>query len=92
MKLSASTLVLMAATINRVAGTPQEPFSAHEGRGVYANVGCFHVTNPYRGKHALECIENDVGGTRTVIPACTKVEMYHRMLAFIAGMEEGKLR
>lgn len=87
MRVAKHALIVLVGQINRLAGTPQAPFTTNEGGGLRANVGCFHVTVPYRGRYALECIVNENGGCRTVIPTCTKLEMYHRLTAFISGME-----
>jgi hypothetical protein len=89
MRVSSQQLTVLTNAINRCAGTPATPFSVYEGRGLHANVGCFHITVPYRGNYALECIVNETGGCRTIIPACKKTDMYHRLTAFLGGMEAG---
>ena len=75
--------------INRMLGTPAYPY-AKNGDGTHsAQIGGFHLSHAYGGV-CLHQMVNTSGGVRSVLGGghVTKRELYEKMHAFIAGLDE----
>ena len=82
-------LQALADRINRVLGTPLQPWTRVDGRNV-ANIGNFHVYHAYGGVN-LHQMANESGGVTTPISmgTRTKRELYEQMHAYLSGLEVG---
>ncbi len=88
------TLTQLAGLINRlnrVTGSPFEPYSCDESGTLRANVGCYHLSRAYGG-YALHRICNESGGCSEPFytghsPAR---DLYNRIHAYLMGIESVK--
>lgn len=77
----------LAATINRLTGSPEKPYAQVDGRHV-AQPGNFHISHAYGGV-CLHRMSNTGGGVSCPLVSyhSPKRELYDRMHAFIDGLE-----
>jgi hypothetical protein len=89
MRITVKHLRPLVDRLNRVAGTPLEPWSRDEdGKKLRANIGNFHLSGAYGG-WALHQMANECGGVTSTfgighVPARA---LYDQMHAFLRGME-----
>lgn len=90
-RVSIKTLEAIVARINRMTGSPMEPYTRGP-RGLVANVGNYHLSGAYGG-YALHRMSNDGGGVSDVLRSghVPKRELRDLMFAFIEGLERGAL-
>lgn len=79
--------------INRVTGSPMEPYTLHADGKHRANIGNYHLSRAYGG-YCLHRMANDGGGVNCPIvnyhvPARQLVDMMH---AFLAGLDHARER
>ena len=90
MRITEKDLKSVVDRINRITGSPMEPYIRKDGRSI-AQVGNYHLDGAYGGKQ-LSRIVND-GGAITNVLGCgfvSKKEIYNLMQAFITGIEVKK--
>ena len=74
--------------INRVTGSPMEPYTLHADGKHRANIGNYHLSRAYGG-YCLHRMANDAGGVSCPlvhghVPAR---DLANRMHAFLAGLD-----
>ena len=85
-RITVSNLEAVVARINRVMGTPSEPYTRN-GDKFTANIGNYHLSGAYGG-YALHRMHNDGGGVQTIIGGYSpKRELYEKMHVFLTGVE-----
>ena len=86
-RITNKDLEAVVGRINRVLGTPQEPWTRIDNRAV-ANIGNYHISGAYGGV-SLHRMVNEGGGVQDVFSSGhgTKRELYEKMHAFLAGIE-----
>ena len=77
--------------LNRMTGSPMEPYTKSPEGTLKANVGCFHISRAYGG-YCLHRMHNEGGGVSSPlhtghIPAR---ELSNLIGAYIAGIESTK--
>lgn len=89
-RITMSDLDSVVARINRVAGTPSQPY-AKQSNGKFApQANCYHLSGAYGG-YALHQMSATEGCTGITEPLRTghiaKRDLYRQMLAFCYGLE-----
>jgi len=77
--------------INRMLGTPSEPYVRNPDTGAYeAQIGCYHLSHAYGGV-CVHVMHNDSGGVSAPISQghIKKRDLYERIHAYIRGLETG---
>ncbi len=73
--------------INRLLGTPEEPYTKGEDGKYHANIGNIHLEGAYGGWKASRMV-GESGGTQCVTHGyVSKRELYSQLSAFIRGIE-----
>lgn len=87
-RITVKHLQAIVDRINRLMGTPAEPWTKGEDGKIHANIGNYHLGGAYGG-YALDQMVNDGGGVRSVFGCghIAKRELADRMHAFIVGIE-----
>ena len=75
------------ARLNRLAGTPPEPYTKHANGKWSPNAGNYHLSGAYGGYQVMQMVES--GGCSCPIGAghVPKRECYETLHAFIKGIE-----
>ena len=86
-RITIKHLRALAETLNKVTGSPVEPWSKSDGK-IRANIGNYHISRAYGG-FCVHRMESSDGGVDTPIsyghiPAR---DLYERMRAYISGFE-----
>jgi len=89
--ITKSDLQAVVDRINRVTGSPLEPYSRTgevPNQTYKANIGNYHLSGAYGG-HALHQMQNDGGGVRDIFGMghVSKRELYNLMHSFLKGMD-----
>lgn len=87
-RIGKGNLQAVVDRINRMTGSPIEPWSKNGDGKYHANIGNYHLSGAYGG-YALHRMHNDAGGIVDVlrIGHVPKRTLYNAMHAFIAGIE-----
>lgn len=85
-------LQAIVARINRMTGSPLEPYTKGADGHYSANIGNYHLSHAYGGV-CLHRMVNQGGGVTDVLMCChvPKRELQTAMFAFIRGMETASL-
>jgi hypothetical protein len=92
MRITIKHLRPLIVRLNRIAGTPLEPWSWDDDVGKHrSNIGNFHIDSAYGG-YSLHQMANECGGVRDVfsvghIPARA---LYDQIHAYLRGIEFAK--
>lgn len=87
-RITDKNLQALCDRINRIKGSPMEPYSKGEDGRYVANVGNYHLSHAYGGV-SLECMINEAGGVSTPFGCghVTKRDLWNRMQAYLLGLE-----
>lgn len=88
-RITEKELEAIVNRINRVAGTPLEPYSRDENKQLRPNAFNYHLSFQYGGV-ALEQMGASGGGRRRIFDTTSKRELAEKMYAFVAGLEAKK--
>jgi len=85
-RITEKKLQSMCDRLNRLTNSPDKPYI--DGK---AQIGNFHLSHAYGGV-CLHRMHNSGGGVSDPLYCghCPKRELYHRMYAFIQGIEFGQ--
>jgi hypothetical protein len=88
MRITIKHLRPLVDRLNRLAGTPSEPWSIGDNGRLHSNIGNFHLSRAYGG-YSLHQMGNEQGGVEDVfgvghVPAR---HMYDQIHAFLRGIE-----
>lgn len=88
-RITEKDLLNIVTRINRAAGTPLTYNDKQPDGKFKANIGNYHLDFAYGGVRLVQT-QNEGGGIRNVTTGGygTKRELYHQMLAYLAGIEE----
>lgn len=86
-RVSIKDLEAIVARINRITGSPMEPYT-RSSHGSVANIGNYHLSGAYGG-YALHRMSNEAGGIIDALRSghVSKRELRDLMFAYIAGIE-----
>jgi len=90
--VSESQLKAVIARINRITGSPSEPYIKNaEGKHI-AQIGCYHLSGAYGGV-SLHRMVSDGGGAADVLRCghVPKRELLSLMFAYIEGLNYEKV-
>ena len=88
-RVTESQLNAVVARINRITGSPSEPYIKNaEGKHI-AQIGCYHLSGAYGGV-SLHRMVSDGGGAADVLRCghVPKRELLSLMFAYIEGLNE----
>jgi len=87
-RIGKGNLQAVVDRINRMTGSPMEPWAKNGDGKYHANIGNYHLSGAYGG-YALHRMHSDGGGIVDVLRTghVSKRELYYQMHAFIAGLE-----
>ncbi len=85
-RINQSDLYAVLNRINHTAGQNPEPWTKQEDGKLRANVGTYVLDWAYGGVR-LSQLTSEGGGERDITGRGTKRETYHRMHAFLRGLE-----
>jgi len=90
MRVTKERLEHLAATLNRVTGSPEEPWTRGADGKLTANVGCYHLSWAYGGVDLHQMRE----GGGVVGPLAggygTKRALFEQLKAMIEGVRVGR--
>ena len=87
MRISQKDLENVVSRINRVMGTPAQPYVNGEPQA-----HCYHLSHEYRG-YALHQMCSTGSGVRDVFGGhLPKRDLYDRMQAFLAGVDAARTK
>ena len=86
MRINQADLYKVLSRINHATGNQQKGWTQQEDGTFKANVGTYVLDWAYGGVQLAQLV-NDGGGERNITGRGTKRETYHRMHAFLAGLE-----
>jgi hypothetical protein len=91
-RITRAHLEAIVARINRVTGSPAEPYSTETDRRAVANIGNYHLSGAYGGWCLLRMV-NESGGassplTSGHVPARELANLMHAYLAGLAAREQ----
>lgn len=94
MRITDKDLKAVVARINRVMGTPSEPYIKDDATGRYVpQANCYHLSGAYGGV-SLHKMSDEPGCTGiSDVFSCGHVpkrELYDRMQSFLAGVSAAK--
>jgi hypothetical protein len=86
-------LTAIVDRLNRITGNAGTPYTLVESGQYRANIGNYHLSGAYGG-HALYQMVNEGGAVRDVLHSghVPARDLYHRMHAFMKGMESAPAR
>ena len=88
MRITNDQLENLCGIINRLTNSPQDPYSLGMDAKYHPNAGCYHLSGAYGGTGLIRMCEQGTGVTDVFncghVP---KRELYHRMQAFILGLQ-----
>lgn len=85
-RINQTDLYAVLNRINRAAGKNLEAWTKHEDGKYKANIGTYVLDWAYGGVR-LSQLTSEGGGERDITGRGTKRETYHRMHAFLRGLE-----
>ena len=85
-RIEKANLFAVLARINDTTGNQREGWTKQEDGTFRANVGTYVLDWAYGGVQLAQLV-NESGGERNITGRGTKRETYHRMHAFLAGIE-----
>jgi len=87
-RITVKHLQAIVDRINRLMGTPAEPWTKGEDGKIHANIGNYHLSGAYGG-YSLHQMMSDGGGVYDTLGCghIAKRELADRMHAFIRGIE-----
>lgn len=91
-RITLKNLQNLAATINRVTGSPAAAWTKPERSERYvASIGNYHISQAYGG-YCLHRMTTEGGGVSDVFSCghITARDLYERMHAFLRGIEVGR--
>lgn len=91
-RITSTHLEAIIARINRVAGTPAEPYALGADGKHHAQPGNYHLSRAYSG-FCLHRMSNTDGGVRDVF-GCGHVsarDLANRMHAYLAGFDAARV-
>ena len=90
-RITDKDLNAMAALLNRLTGSPSTYCANAAGEPFEANIGHYHISHAYGGV-SLHRTSNHGGGVSSVLGCghIPKRDLYNRMDAFIAGIEQAQ--
>lgn len=88
-RINQSDLYAVLNRINQTAGQNPEPWTKQEHGKYKANVGTYVLDWAYGGVQLAQLV-TDGGGERNITGRGTKRETYHRMHAYLRGLEARK--
>jgi hypothetical protein len=86
MRINQANLYALLRRINATTGNQEEPWTQQEDGTFKANPGTYVLDWAYGGVQLAQLV-NESGGERNITGRGTKRETYHRMLAFLTGLE-----
>lgn len=91
-RITLKNLEAVTARINRATGSPEQPFSTNnDGKGMHANIGCYHISQQYGG-YSLHRMVTEDGAVKDVL-SCSHIparELYIRMHIYLTGLEDAR--
>ena len=86
-RISVKQLERLVDEINRVTGSPAEPWTKQPDGHFKANIGNYHLSGAYGG-YCLHRMYNDGGGVTTPLVSghVPKRDLYWKMHAFLSGL------
>lgn len=90
-RMTQAHLQALVDRLNRLTGSPAEPYTKGEDGRYHANIGNYHLSSAYGGVNLVR-MHNESGGISCPINhgRVPKRELYHLMHAFIRGIETAK--
>lgn len=91
-RITVKNLRALAATLNRMTGSPEKSYSDNNGDCKFkANIGNYHISQAYGG-YSLHRMLNDAGGVSEVLTSghVPARELYYRIHAYIRGLQDAK--
>jgi len=88
-RINQADLYAVLARINHATGNKEEAWTKQADGTHKANVGTYVLDWAYGGVR-LSQLTNAGGGERDITGRATKRETYHRMHAFLSGLEGGR--
>jgi hypothetical protein len=84
-----SQLKAVVARINRITGSPSEPYTKNADGKYSSNIGNYHLDGAYGGV-SLHRMASDGGGASDVLQCghVSKRELLSLMFAYIAGLND----
>ncbi len=87
-RIRQQTLELLCARINRVTGSPEQPYVRDAQGKLIAQIGNYHLDYAYGGVNLVRMHSEGGGITTPLSCGCiAKRDLYNRMHAFLAGLE-----
>jgi hypothetical protein len=89
--ITTQQLQAVIGCINVKLGTPLEPYTKLEGKGLVSNAGNYHLDNSYGKVELRQMSKGGMGGSSNVFGGlCTKPELYRLMHAFLSGIDAAR--
>ena len=88
-RITQKMLEIRVKHLNEITGNPVTSYTRTDS-GMKANIGNYHLDFAYGGV-ALEQMMNEGGGVNDIFGGhMPKRELFERLIAYIAGIEEGQ--
>lgn len=90
-RITIKTLRAVCANLNRMTGSPMEPYKRDADGKLTAQIGCYIIDCAYGG-YQLARIMNECGGQTSPfgLGFGTARETYDKMRAYMAGLQDAK--
>ncbi len=85
-RIREANLEAVVKRINKVTGSPTEPYSRTKSGGFKPNIGSYLLDFACGAVSLVRMAEG--GGTHEILPRGTKRELYGALCAFLAGLSE----
>lgn len=80
----------VVARINRIAGTPPEPYAKGKDGKFHPQARCYHLDGAYGGYALYQMCDEGTGVHDILGGHMPKRDLFYRMQAFISGLEAKK--